>query len=102
MARELAARVEAEANLELLRNPTLSICCFRYVDHEVDDMDALNRAIHRQLIHNRRNMPSTTQINGKLAIRPCFIGARAGRERVDELLDEVCAIGAQLVSQAHA
>jgi aromatic-L-amino-acid/L-tryptophan decarboxylase len=102
MARELAMKVMADRRLELLRDPTLSICCFRYVDRDVDDLDALNRAIHRQLIRNSRNMPSTTQINGKLAIRPCFIGARAGRERVDELLDEVRVLGAHLASRIHA
>lgn len=100
MARRLATEVEADGNLELLREPTLSICCFRYVDEGIEDLDALNRAIHRRLIHNSRNMPSTTQINGKLAIRPCFVGARAGPAQVGALLEEVRAIGAQLVSQA--
>ncbi len=96
MARRLAARATEAPDLELLRDPTLSICCFRYVDRRVDDLDGLNRAIHRQLIHGSRNMPSTTQINGKLAIRPCFIGARAGWAQVDDLLAEVRRIGRHL------
>lgn len=44
-------------------------------------------------------MPSTTQINGKLALRPCFIGARTGWEQVDALLDEVRELGAQAVAE---
>lgn len=98
MARHLATQVKADPHLELLREPTLSICCFRYVDDRVSDLDALNRNIHRQLIHNSRNMPSTTQINGKLAIRPCFVGARTGWQQADALLDEVRELGTQLVA----
>jgi len=98
MARYLAAQVNADPHLELLREPVLSICCFRYVDPRVADLDALNRAIHRQLIHNSRSMPSTTQINGRLAIRPCFIGARTNWQHVDALLQEVRQIGARLVA----
>lgn len=97
MARHLAAQIKADPHLELLREPTLSICCFRYIDDRVSDLDTLNRNIHRQLIHNSRNMPSTTQINGKLAIRPCFIGARTGWQQANDLLDEVRELGAQLV-----
>ena len=98
MARYLASQVAADSHLQLLRAPVLSICCFRYVDERIDDLDALNRSLHRQLIRNNRNMPSTTQINGKLAIRPCFIGARTSWQHVDALLDEVRETGARLVA----
>ena len=43
MARYLAAQVHADPHLELLREPTLSIACFRYTDARVADLDALNR-----------------------------------------------------------
>lgn len=96
MARYLADAARADPHLELLREPTLSICCFRYVDPRIGDLDAFNRALHRQLIHNGRNLPSTTEINGQLAIRPCFIGARSSWEHAQALLDEVRQVGAQL------
>ena len=98
MARHLAEQVKVSTHLELLRDPVLSICCFRYVDDRVVDLDALNRAIHRKLIHNGRSMPSTTLINGKLAIRPCFIGARTSWQHVDDLLRETLETGAQLAT----
>jgi aromatic-L-amino-acid decarboxylase len=102
MARQLAVQVDADPHLELLREPMLSICCFRYVDERIADLDALNRDIHRQLIHNSRNMPSTTRINGRLAIRPCFIGARTSWQHVDALLEEIRQTGARLVADARS
>lgn len=101
MARHLAEQIKRDPHLELLREPTLSICCFRYVDERVTDLDQLNRSIHRELIHNSRHLPSTTQINGKLVIRPCFIGARAGWQQADGLLAEVREIGARLAAHMH-
>lgn len=100
MAREMALRVKDHPNLELLREPALSICCFRYVDQRVEDLDALNRAIHRQLLFNNNNLPSTTMINGQLAIRPCFIGARTNAQQMEALLDEVISLGNQLVKNS--
>jgi aromatic-L-amino-acid decarboxylase len=47
-------------------------------------------------------MPSTTMINGALAIRPCFVGARAGMCHADELVDEVISIGRELTARPGA
>ena len=76
---------------------TLSICCFRYVAQNGQDLNQLNRRIHRQLVHNGNNIPSTTMVDGKLAIRPCFIGARTGYSQAIDLVDEVLQIGKQLI-----
>ena len=96
MARQVAKRAEAHPQLEVLQEPTLSICCFRYVSDRWQDQDKLNRMIHRQLVHNGQNIPSTAIVNGQLAIRPCFIGARTGWHLADDLVDEVISIGQQL------
>jgi aromatic-L-amino-acid decarboxylase len=96
MARAIADRARAHPNLELVMEPTLSICCFRYIDAGVDDLDQLNRNIHRQLMLNNKNIPSTTVVNGKLVLRPCFVGARAGHQQAVDLVDEVLEIGASL------
>lgn len=100
MARRIAERARQDSRLELMLEPTLSICCFRYRDARIHDLDALNRQIHRQLIHRGVNMPSTTTINGQLVIRPCFIGARAEWRQADALVDEVLAIGQELTARA--
>lgn len=100
MARRVAERARQDARLELVLEPTLSICCFRYCDANSTDLNNLNRQIHRQLIHRGVNMPSTTSIDGKLVIRPCFIGARAEWQQADALVDEVIAIGQALTANA--
>ena len=99
MATAIAQMARAHPNLELLLEPTLSVCCFRYVDPRVADLDALNRQLHRRLTRENRNMPSTTVVGGRLALRPCFIGARAGMAQARELVDDVLRLGAALVRE---
>jgi aromatic-L-amino-acid/L-tryptophan decarboxylase len=99
MAAHVAAIARSHPNLELLREPTLSICCFRYVSDEVTDLDRLNRQLHRRLVRENRNLPSTTQVGGKLALRPCFIGARATLAQADSLVDDVLRIGAEVAQE---
>ncbi len=93
MARSLAEQVMAHPRLELLQAPTLSICCFRYRVEQCTDLNDLNRRLHRRLIHGGRNLPSTAVISGRLAIRPCFIGARTDWAQVDELVRDVVRAG---------
>ncbi len=99
MARELAEISRRHEKLELLLEPTLSICCFRYTSPGVDDLDRLNRRLCRRLIRENEYMPSTTRINGKLAIRPCFIGARAEPSQLDGMVEAIVRIGDQLVAE---
>jgi aromatic-L-amino-acid decarboxylase len=96
MAAHIARAAKEHPNLELLLEPTLSICCFRYVAPSIADLDTFNRRLHRRLIHENENMPSTTQVSGKLALRPCFIGARTNQDHAQALVRDVLRIGAQL------
>lgn len=99
MARELAEHCRQHPRLELLLEPTLSICCFRYVSTQVNDLDLLNQKLFRQLVHESEFMPSTTRIKGQLALRPCFLGERTDRPQVDGLLQAVLRIGDALVNE---
>lgn len=96
MAREVAALCKQHENLELLLEPTLSVCCFRYVAPGVADLDRLNQRLHRRLIRENEFLPSTTRVGGKLALRPCFLGARTGRDQVDGMMQSILRIGATL------
>ena len=44
-------------------------------------------------------MPSTTRVDGKLALRPCFLGARTERDEVEGMLQAILRIGASLVAE---
>jgi aromatic-L-amino-acid decarboxylase len=102
MAASIAQQARTHPNLQLLQEPTLSICCFRYVAPGVDDLDALNQQLHRRLTRENRNMPSTTRVGGRLALRPCFVGARSNADHARSLVDDVLRIGAELVHEAQA
>jgi aromatic-L-amino-acid/L-tryptophan decarboxylase len=93
MATAIAQMARAHPRLELLLEPTLSVCCFRYLAPGIADTDELNRRIHRHLTRENRNMPSTTVVGGRLALRPCFIGARAGMVQARELVADVLRLG---------
>jgi aromatic-L-amino-acid decarboxylase len=106
MARELAEHCKRHPKLELLLEPTLSVCCFRYVvccfryvSPRVEDLDGLNQPLHRRLLRENVYLPSTTRVRGQLALRPCFIGALAEAPQVDGLLQAVLRIGDALVDE---
>lgn len=99
MASYVARAAIDHPNLELLIEPTLSICCFRYVAPNCTDLNLLNRRLHRRLIHENENLPSTTQVNGMLALRPCFVGARTNQIHADALLEAVLRIGKELTRE---
>lgn len=99
MARLLAEKASEHNKLEVTQQPILSICCFRYIDDKCEDLNKLNQQIHRQLLLNNQNLPSTALVNGQLSLRPCFIGARTHWAHVTELLDEVVAVGNQIMKE---
>jgi aromatic-L-amino-acid/L-tryptophan decarboxylase len=95
-ARHLASRVRESEGLELLGEPVLSICCFRYVGDGIEDLNGFNAALFRRLVQETPYLPSSTLVNGRFAIRPCFINPRTQKEHVDGLVDAVVAIGDEL------
>jgi aromatic-L-amino-acid decarboxylase len=101
-ARSLASRIRSSDVLELLAEPVLSICCFRYVADGVDDLDGFNAALFRRLVQETPYLPTSTIVDGKFAIRPCFINPRTEQEHVDGLVEAVTAIGNELREGAVA
>ncbi len=94
-ARHLAERVRADPRLEVVSEPVLSICCFRYRGKASDPkaLDALNARIAQRLRAETPFVPSTTIVRGRYAIRPCFINPRTTLAEVDGLVDAVRRIG---------
>jgi glutamate/tyrosine decarboxylase-like PLP-dependent enzyme len=85
--------------LELLAEPILSICCFRVRPEDVSDedtLDALNERILLRVRARGRAIPSHTRVNGRFAIRPCFINPRTTLADADATVDEVLAVAGEL------
>ncbi|MGH8299783.1 MAG: pyridoxal phosphate-dependent decarboxylase family protein, partial [Steroidobacteraceae bacterium] len=86
VARHLAARVDSEARLERLATVPLNIVCFRY---RGTDADTLNAAIVADVQESGVAVPSTTRINGQVAIRAAIFNHRTRESDVDALVDAV-------------
>ncbi len=86
VAQHLVARVRAEPALELLAPVALNIVCFR-VREGAADLDALNLALVADIQEAGIAAPSTTTIDGKLAIRAGIFNHRSVRADADALVD---------------
>jgi len=86
VARHLEMRVAADARLELLAPVQLNIVCFRY---RGEDADVLNAAIVADIQESGVAAPSTTRIDGRLAIRAAIFNHRTRECDVDALVDAV-------------
>ncbi|MFO7786521.1 MAG: pyridoxal-dependent decarboxylase [Halospina sp.] len=105
LARELAIRVSAADDLECLAPVSSNIVCLRYQppggraaggvcsDHY---LDALNRAIVTQLQLQGVSAPSTTTLNGCLAIRVAIVNHRTEWKHLEQLLHHTRRIGERL------
>lgn len=91
----LAGRIRREPQLALLASGPLSVVCFRYAPpHLPDDMlDRLNEAIVADLQEQGIAAPSTTRIDGRLAIRVAITNHRSRLDDFDLLLDAVLRLG---------
>jgi aromatic-L-amino-acid/L-tryptophan decarboxylase len=99
LACKLADEVAADPDLELLCEPQLSIVCFRHTGWGRLDPDVFNERIVTELQRTTASVPSSTQVNGSVAIRPCFINPRQSEADVDQLLADVHTVAARLSSE---
>jgi glutamate/tyrosine decarboxylase-like PLP-dependent enzyme len=90
LARYLRDQVDASPDLELLAPVALNIVCFRYV---CDDADRINRELVADLHEAGIAVPSTTVIDGKLAIRAAIVNHRTVDADIDILVAAVIAAG---------
>lgn len=93
LARYLEARVAAEPRLELLAPVALNIVCFRY---RAADADGINAEIVAELHERGIVAPSTTTVDGRLAIRACLINHRIQPGDIDALIEAVLERGGAL------
>jgi aromatic-L-amino-acid decarboxylase len=96
----LADRVAAHPSLELLRDVTLNIVCFRYAPPHVDTerLNLINVDIVLCLQERGIAVPSGTWVDGHYAIRCAIVNHRSRCADFDALVDAVVRIGDQLAS----
>jgi aromatic-L-amino-acid decarboxylase len=99
-ARRVFELASADERLEPLTRPTLSICCYRYraPDATGSELDHLNIEIAQRL-RMEGIVPSTMRVDGKYAIRPCFINPRTTIEDVEHLVSRTREIGDALTER---
>lgn len=83
LARYLERCIEATPQLELLAPVSLNIVCFRY---RCEDVDRMNADIVVALQESGIVAPSTTIINGHLAIRVAIVNQRTSSNDIDALV----------------
>jgi len=93
-AQYLEGLVSVSNKLEMLAPVPLNICAFRYVFE--DDNDALNEEIVLRLQESGIAVPSTTVINGQLAIRVNITNHRTRHSDLDMLVEAITKIGDEL------
>jgi aromatic-L-amino-acid decarboxylase len=92
LAKYLEARILAEPRLELMAPVQLNIVCFRY---RADDANRVNGAIVIDIQESGIAAPSTTLIEGELAIRAAIVNHRTDIGDVDALISAVLEFGAR-------
>jgi aromatic-L-amino-acid decarboxylase len=82
---------------EVLSPRQLSIVCFRYVPPDgTGDLDQLNLALLEALRRSGRAFLSSTRLEGRVALRMCFVNWRTTAADVDEVVQLLGTLAAGL------
>jgi glutamate/tyrosine decarboxylase-like PLP-dependent enzyme len=92
LAGYLEARILAEPRLELMAPVQLNIVCFRY---RADNANKVNGDIVIDIQESGIAAPSTTLLDGELAIRAAIVNHRTDTCDIDALMAAVLEFGAQ-------
>lgn len=98
-ARYLAKQAHQEDQLEILAPAPLNIVCFRFNPGNLDEeaLNDLNKELLVQLYEGGVAAISYTTLNGKYALRACFINHRTRMQDIDMLVEEVLRLGNSLI-----
>ncbi len=110
LTRQMAAWLEEAEDFEVISEPSLSICCFRFVPPDLKPpveetesyLDQLNQAIETALVKDGRALVSGTQLNGKRVLRTCIVNHRVTEAGVTQTLLILRELGHRLDGQLRA
>jgi tetratricopeptide (TPR) repeat protein len=97
LARYLESRIAETPQLELLAPVELNVVCFRY---RAGDAGRINPQIVLELQESGIVAPSTTILDGRLAIRAALVNHRTGRNEIDLLVEKTVALGRAMQGSA--
>ncbi len=97
LAETLAARVDGEPELERMAPVALNIVCFRY--RFATDRDARNATLVADLQEAGIAAPSTTVLDGRLAIRAALVNHRTREADIHTLVEAVLRRGRHSASR---
>jgi glutamate/tyrosine decarboxylase-like PLP-dependent enzyme len=102
--RALAARVDAEPELERLAPVPLNIVCFRYVVPGMDDaaLEAFNTELLLRSQEHGGSLVTSTRLNGRYCLRACITNHRTVRSDIDIFIDDILTIARQLLRELDA
>ena len=82
-ARHLTESLRDSSEFELLHDPMLSTVCFRHVPPGVDDLDAHNVRLAREMQRDGRVFLASASVDGQACLRVCFVNFRTTLDDVD-------------------
>ena len=82
-ARHLTEALRDSSEFELLHDPMLSTVCFRHVPPGVDDLDAHNVRLAREMQRDGRVFLAPASVDGRACLRVCFVNFRTTFDGVD-------------------
>jgi len=100
LARLLGERIKSAPGFELLAPVSLNIACFRRIAPGLTpaQLDHLNETIVAELQERGIAAPSTTRINGRLAIRVNITNHRTSDADIETLMEALARIGEELLT----
>jgi aromatic-L-amino-acid/L-tryptophan decarboxylase len=100
LARYLGELVEQHPEFELMCEPRLSICCFRYRpagwEGSEESLDRLNERLMTAIMADGRVYCSNAVIDGRFGLRACIVNFRTEAEHVERLLAVAVELGRRL------
>ena len=99
LAQYLKQRIEASNELELLAPVSLNIVCFRHRgpgNMNAEKLDRFNADLAVAIQESGKAAPSTTIVNGRLAIRAAIVNHRTTRAEIDVLVESALALAGTL------
>ena len=103
-AQRLAELVRADSRLELLAPVPLSAVCFRHLlqSGSAPAIDALNQRILQRVVRRGKVFLSNATIQGKFALRACFVNHRTTPGDVALVISEVLRAASDLINGAES